>query len=124
MPAQIRLLHGVLGVSHRPKHAICETEQAPTVRLEARGGIRYGVCGTHAVRTASAARARPSSNVTVVPSPTIRLQGLSWLRASLTVGCIRASIMSCSSAPLERANCSPQYAGDRVAAPVSNSETG
>src|SRR5262249_23678645 len=38
MPAQIRLLHRVLGVSHRPKHAVCKTEQARTVRLEARGG--------------------------------------------------------------------------------------
>ena len=50
MPAQVRLLHRVLGVGHRPKHSICEAEQAPTVRLEARGGIRHRVRGAHAVR--------------------------------------------------------------------------
>src|SRR6516225_5070319 len=37
LPAQVRLLYRVLGVSHRPKHAVCETEQAPPVRLETRG---------------------------------------------------------------------------------------
>ena len=40
MPAQVRLLHRVFGVSHRSKHAVGETEQAPAVWLEARGGIR------------------------------------------------------------------------------------
>lgn len=36
-----RFLHHVLGVGHRPKHAICETEQSPAVRLKARGRIRH-----------------------------------------------------------------------------------
>ena len=53
MPAQVRLLHRVLGVGHRPEHAVGETEQAPAVRLEARGRIRHRARGAHAVRTAS-----------------------------------------------------------------------
>ena len=47
----------VLGVSHRPKHAVCETEQAPPVRLESRGWIRSRACGAHGVRTAISAGA-------------------------------------------------------------------
>ena len=49
------------GVSHRPKHTVCETEQAPTVRLEARGGVRHRVRGVHGVRTATSAGASTRS---------------------------------------------------------------
>jgi hypothetical protein len=55
--SQVRLLHRVLGVSHRPKHAVCETEQAPTVRLEACGRIRHRALGAHGVRTPTSAGA-------------------------------------------------------------------
>ena len=40
-----------LGVSHRPKHAVGETEQVPAVRLERQGRIQHRVHGAHAVRT-------------------------------------------------------------------------
>jgi hypothetical protein len=36
VPAQVGLLHGVLGFCHRSEHAIRQPEQAPPVRLEAR----------------------------------------------------------------------------------------
>jgi len=57
MPAQAGLLYRVLGVSHRLKHAVCETEQAPPVRLESRGWIRRRACGAHGVRAAISAGA-------------------------------------------------------------------
>src|SRR2546428_6359765 len=43
------LLHCVLGVGHRAKHPVGETDQAPTVRFEARGGIRHRARGAHPV---------------------------------------------------------------------------
>src|SRR5580765_2913946 len=52
MPAQVRLLHRVLGVSHRSEHAVGETEQAPAVRLEGRGRVRQGARGAHVTRPA------------------------------------------------------------------------
>jgi hypothetical protein len=53
MPAQAGLLHRILGVGDRAKHAVCETEQAAAVRLEARGRIRHRARGTHDVRSAT-----------------------------------------------------------------------
>src|SRR5258706_7552688 len=52
MPAQVRLLHRVLGVSDRSEHAVGETEQAPAVRLEGRGRGRQGARGAHVIRPA------------------------------------------------------------------------
>ena len=48
MPAQIGLLHRVLGVSHGPKHAVGEADQASAVRFKALGWVRHRVRGVHA----------------------------------------------------------------------------
>src|SRR5215212_9459719 len=74
MPAQVRLLHRILGVGHRPKHAVCETEQAPAVRLKARGRIRHRASGSHVRRLGpdamrrERARARPPRAVAISPN--------------------------------------------------------
>src|SRR5215213_6637298 len=74
MPAQVRLLHRILGVGHRPKHAVCETEQAPAVRLKARGRIRHRASGSHVRRLGpdamrrERARARPPRAVANSPA--------------------------------------------------------
>jgi hypothetical protein len=60
MPAQVRLLHRILGVSHRPKHAVGETEQAPTVRLELAFGFDIAL---------SAFTGRIATQVARSPSP-------------------------------------------------------
>src|SRR5262249_48118908 len=73
MPAQVCLLHRVFGVSHRPKHPVSETEQAPAVRLEARGRIRDCARGAHVICSGSNAvrrqRARASPPRTRAISP-------------------------------------------------------
>src|SRR5262249_41852967 len=72
MPAQVSLLHRVLGVSHRPKHTVGETQQASAVLLEARGRIR--IRGAHVIRPVSnavrrqRARANPPRASAISPS--------------------------------------------------------
>src|SRR4029453_6719769 len=76
MPAQVRLLHRVLGVSHRSEHAVGETEQAPAVRLEGRGRGRQGARGAHVIRPAlktvrpRRVRASPLSAMPINPNTT------------------------------------------------------
>src|SRR5215472_13875501 len=62
MPAQVCLLHSVLGVSHRPEHAVGKTEQAPAVRLEARGRIRQTARGGHVICLDSKTVRRPRAS--------------------------------------------------------------
>src|SRR5262249_60212487 len=80
MPAQVRLLRRVLGVGHRPEHEICETQQAPTVWLAARGRIRHRALGVHAVRREGA---RASPPMTMPISPTLASQSPS--RSNLSI---------------------------------------
>src|SRR5215468_4572059 len=89
MPAQVRFLHRILGVSHGPKHAIGKTEQTPAVGLEAGRRIRHRARGAHVTRPGSKAvrrqrarasppRARaisPSTNAAAPPTTPFPLPG-------------------------------------------------
>src|SRR5262249_6502117 len=89
MPAQVCLLPRALGPSHGPEQGVGEPEQAPPVRLEARGRIRHCARGAHVIRPGSKAvrrqrarasppRARaisPSTNAAAPPTTPLPLPG-------------------------------------------------
>src|SRR5262249_39293910 len=64
VPAHVRLLHRVLGISQRSEHAICETEQTPAVQLETGCGIRCPARGAHVIRPAATAMRREFATTT------------------------------------------------------------
>jgi hypothetical protein len=52
VPAEVRFLDSVLGLGHRAKHAIRQSEQTPPVRLEARRWIgRHHRCAVATARS-------------------------------------------------------------------------
>ena len=81
VPAQVGFLDGVLGLGHRAKHAIRQSEQTPPVRLEARGWI-----GRHHRCAVATARSTPRSNAIGAPPTTMRVHALPCPIAYLTVG--------------------------------------
>jgi hypothetical protein len=77
VPAEIRFLDRIFGFGHRAKHAIRESEQTRTMRLETRCGI---------VRHPRCVETTALSNAIVAPPTTMRVQALPWPMAYLTVG--------------------------------------
>ena len=79
MPAQIRVLHGVVRLGDRPEHAIGQAAQAAPVWLEAERRIGH--------------QARPTVG-TGVPATMTREQTWPWPIAYFTVGYIRAVVIA------------------------------